>query len=200
MTQIRSEETRSRILAAAESLFATKGYDACGVTELCAAAGVSKGAFYYHFPSKQDVFLALMASWLSQLDKIVERAMGMGKTVTEGLALLAESSPVIFEGANTRSLIILEFWMQAVRQPDIWQKAVAPYHHYLEVFAGLFRQAAEEGAVDPGVDPVIAARLTVALSMGLLLQAFLDPRGTRWEEITRTGLPVLLNGLQRKQE
>ena len=57
MPQQRSEETRARILAAALDRFARYGYDATGVAEICRAAGVSKGAFYHHFPSKQAAFL-----------------------------------------------------------------------------------------------------------------------------------------------
>ena len=52
--QKRGEETRSRILDAAQGCFVQHGYDATGVAEICRSAGLSKGAFYYHFPSKLD--------------------------------------------------------------------------------------------------------------------------------------------------
>ena len=58
--QARSHETRSRILQSAIDLFSKEGYDATGVAEICTAAGVSKGAFYHHFPTKQALFLALL--------------------------------------------------------------------------------------------------------------------------------------------
>ena len=67
--QQRSMETRKRILDAAQSLFSQSGYDATGVAEICRAAGVSKGAFYHHFPSKQAIFLELLDGWLSRLDE-----------------------------------------------------------------------------------------------------------------------------------
>ena len=61
--QQRSEETRARILHAALECFSRTGYDASGVAEICAAAGVSKGAFYHHFPTKQAVFIELLNFW-----------------------------------------------------------------------------------------------------------------------------------------
>jgi len=61
--QQRSEETRKHILEAAQRLFSAKGYDATGVAEICQAAGVSKGAFYHHFLTKQAVFLVLLENW-----------------------------------------------------------------------------------------------------------------------------------------
>ena len=66
--QQRSEETHARLLEAATRLFSEQGYNASGVAEICAAAGVSKGAFYHHFASKQAVFLALLEEWLARLD------------------------------------------------------------------------------------------------------------------------------------
>ena len=57
--QQRSEETRNAIIEAAETLFTQQGYTAAGVAEICEAAGVSKGAFYHHFETKQAVFLAV---------------------------------------------------------------------------------------------------------------------------------------------
>jgi len=50
--QQRSEETRARILDAAIRRFAIAGYDAASVEDICTEAGVSKGAFYHHFPTK----------------------------------------------------------------------------------------------------------------------------------------------------
>ena len=66
--QHRSEETRNHILETATHLFSKTGYDATGVAEICQAAGVSKGAFYHHFPSKQAVFMELLNSYLNGID------------------------------------------------------------------------------------------------------------------------------------
>ena len=66
--QQRSEETRAHILDAAVRRFAISGYDAASVDDICAEAGVSKGAFYHHFPSKQAIFLALLEGWLKTID------------------------------------------------------------------------------------------------------------------------------------
>ena len=68
MTQQRGEETRSHILDVAGELFAQRGYDATSVADICDGAGVTKGAFYHHFESKQAVFLELRDRWLAPLD------------------------------------------------------------------------------------------------------------------------------------
>ena len=91
--QQRSEETRTHILEAALKLFSKEGYDATGVAQICQAAGVSKGAFYHHFPSKHAVFMALLQSWLEVLDKQFQAALEGARDVPDGLLRMAAWPP-----------------------------------------------------------------------------------------------------------
>jgi TetR/AcrR family transcriptional repressor of nem operon len=54
---------RSKILGSALAVIRTKGYAATSVDELCAAAGVTKGAFFHHFKSKEDLAIAAAEFW-----------------------------------------------------------------------------------------------------------------------------------------
>jgi TetR/AcrR family transcriptional repressor of nem operon len=56
-------EARARLIEAARSLVRRKGYAATSVDDLCAAAGVTKGAFFHHFPSKEALGVALIDDW-----------------------------------------------------------------------------------------------------------------------------------------
>jgi TetR/AcrR family transcriptional regulator, transcriptional repressor for nem operon len=55
-----SSDTRARILQTARSLFYTHGFGATSLGDLARASGVPKGNFYYHFPTKDDVLLAVV--------------------------------------------------------------------------------------------------------------------------------------------
>ncbi len=55
-----SEQTKERIAAQAKELFAQKGYAATSIDDLCKATGSSKGSIYYHFKSKDHLFLYLV--------------------------------------------------------------------------------------------------------------------------------------------
>src|SRR5579859_5229822 len=57
--EIRTRETQSRLLSAAEEIFVRDGYEAAQLDAIAALAGRSKGAVYTHFKSKEDLFLAL---------------------------------------------------------------------------------------------------------------------------------------------
>ncbi len=56
-TSAQAAETRGAILAAARILFAARGYAASSIAEIVEAAGVTKGALFHHFASKEDLFL-----------------------------------------------------------------------------------------------------------------------------------------------
>ena len=57
------ETARNRLLNGALRIIREKGYHATSVDELCAAAGVTKGAFFHHFKSKEDLAVAAAEHW-----------------------------------------------------------------------------------------------------------------------------------------
>jgi TetR/AcrR family transcriptional repressor of nem operon len=63
----RTSDAKERILTAAQSLIEQRGYSALGVAEICKAAGVPKGSFYYFFDSKEELALAVLDEhWAGQ--------------------------------------------------------------------------------------------------------------------------------------
>ena len=79
-----SHETRSRILEAAVTVFASKGYHDTKVDDIVSKSKTSKGAFYFYFPSKQDIFLALVDTFAELLenklrDRLTSETSGMAR-------------------------------------------------------------------------------------------------------------------------
>src|SRR3990170_1288393 len=80
---IPTHETRERILEAAVKVFATKGYHDTKVDDIVAESKTSKGSFYFYFPSKQDIFLALVDTFADLLESRLHARI---QTVTSGVA------------------------------------------------------------------------------------------------------------------
>jgi AcrR family transcriptional regulator len=192
----RGLESRTTMLNTALRLFSENGYDATSVAEICRHAGVSKGAFYHHFPSKQDLFLALMTTWLDGVDGRLQEAGEAAAGVQGALENMAVMSGGIFDDLEGGFPILLEFWRQASRKPAIWSRAVAPYRRYLEFFAGMIQSGIADGDFKDTLDPEQTARILMAMAMGLLLQASFDPEGVNWQETTRSGITIILRGLR----
>lgn len=70
----RGRETRQRLLDAAEAVFGRQGYHEAGVTDIVREAGVSQGTFYIYFPSKKDVFVAVVENLASALREEIRAA------------------------------------------------------------------------------------------------------------------------------
>ncbi len=78
-----AQETRERILEAAVTVFATKGYHDTKVDDIVSESNTSKGSFYFYFPSKQDIFLALVDTFADLLESRLKERLS---TSTSGLA------------------------------------------------------------------------------------------------------------------
>jgi len=194
--QERSEITRNKIIESAIKQFATEGYDHTAVADICKEAGISKGAFFHHFPTKQALFLAVLNDWLKDLDQQLATTLLDSSNVAEGLVNMAALAGNVFASADGQLGMFLEFWTQAIHDPQVWQATIAPYRRYADLFAGYLQAGIEDGSLQ-SVDTNLASRVIVALALGMLLQGVMDPDGAQWDEFTKNGIQLLLTGLQR---
>ncbi len=196
--QQRSEETQKRLLEAAQAMFSNQGFDAASVADICAQAGVSKGAFYHHFESKQAIFLTLLEVWLAKIDESFLSMRQESPDVPGAMLSMGRMVGGLLQAADVRSGLFLEFWTQAQRDPEVWQAAIAPYQRYQDYFTAMYQEGIAEGSLRP-LDPQIAARMTVALALGVLMQGLFDPRGQDWAQEITQYLGYLIHGLARRQ-
>ena len=193
--QQRSEETQAKIIESAIKLFSTRGFNAASVDDICKDAGISKGAFYHHFKSKQELFLALLDGWLQAIDTAIEASKD--KTAPETFMQMTEAFPYIFATAGEGLPMFLEFWLQASRDKKIWEASIAPYRRYHKYFTSLIKKGVDEGSFIE-VDPELTSRMIVSTAMGLLLQSLLDPKGANWEKVARGSTNLLVNSLMKR--
>jgi AcrR family transcriptional regulator len=143
----RRAATRAKLLKAAGAIFARRGYHEARLDEIAARAGVSKGALYYNFASKEDLFLALLADRL-----------GEGPTDLEEFASRLERDPR---------------WAPLFFEFMAWSGRDA--RHRAELRRRFFRPARERtAALVTGGDEELAAVVN-ALVNGLLLERHFDP-------------------------
>jgi AcrR family transcriptional regulator len=197
--QHRGEETRNHILETATHLFSKSGYDATGVAEICQAAGVSKGAFYHHFPTKQAVFMELLNNYLNGIESGFNLMRQETNDVPKVIIQMAGLVGSLFQNADIHLPIFLEFWTQANHDPHIWEAAIAPYRRYQSYFAVMIQEGIDEGSLQP-VDAQLAARVLVSLALGMLMQSLFDPLITDWQDEARRSLELLMKGIARRIE
>jgi AcrR family transcriptional regulator len=192
----RSIETQERILSAAETTFAQLGYDGTSVNTICRAAGVSKGAFYHHFDSKQAVFLQLLNRWLAGMDAAMSLLGESSADVPKRIMAMSNIVSQLLQVGEKELLLYLEFLNKAARDPAVWREMIKPYHRYRKAFAELIQEGNREGSLRQ-IDPLAGSALIIGLAIGLLIQGFLDPKGADWASVSGEGIGIMLAGLTR---
>ncbi|QRM54677.1 TetR/AcrR family transcriptional regulator [Sinorhizobium sp. BG8] len=94
----KGEETRGRILDAAEEAVLAKGFGATSIEELIAVTGITKSGFFYHFRDKTELAKALMQRYIEDDEQVFDDVFGRARELMEdplqsflvGLKLLAE--------------------------------------------------------------------------------------------------------------
>jgi AcrR family transcriptional regulator len=115
--ELRTRETRTLLLRAAETIFVRDGYEGAELGEIAALAGRTKGAIYAQFKSKEDIFLALiedrMQFYRAQMEVALERS-----TTIEGNIAAMRSFFMQRTDDHAWSILLLEFKLYAMRHPE----------------------------------------------------------------------------------
>jgi AcrR family transcriptional regulator len=110
---------RKALLEAALEVFAERGYGDSSVDEIAQRAGYSKGALYWHFSSKDDLFYALLEE---KIDKPWRETIELLESATPEHDMAPEASErftEVLRGQRELLLIQHEYWSQAVRDPGL---------------------------------------------------------------------------------
>jgi AcrR family transcriptional regulator len=145
-------ERKEQLLAAAQELFAANGFANTRIADICAAAGVAKGLFYWYFPTKESVVVELVRDMRQRLRRAQAQAMDPASPPLERIRQGAEASVrFIAEHRAYFALLDVERHDEAIasllRQgSDVYRSDVAR----------LVREAQDAGAIGAG-DPVVHA-------------------------------------------
>jgi AcrR family transcriptional regulator len=157
-----SEATRRRILDSAARLFRSRGYDAASIDEIMAGAGLTRGGFYQHFRSKQDLFAAYVGRELD-FGRQVRRAMESRPEAP--LRAVAEALDFYLAPGNrgrvARGCTIVS------SAADVARGSARARRAFTGAFLGMqeeFREIARRG--DPVQEPDAAALAAIATCVG----------------------------------
>ncbi|HEY1778628.1 MAG TPA: TetR family transcriptional regulator [Solirubrobacteraceae bacterium] len=162
----KAEETRRRIVLAAAELFATHGYSATSLSAVIAAAGSTKGGFYFHFASKADLGLAVVAQARAQFTADVLAASGEYTRASDELVAMVRA--IAANSKDTAAASGLgRLCMELREEPAVAAGDLDPYGSWVALVEGLLVRAARDGDLDPAVDTREAARYAVGAFVGV---------------------------------
>ncbi len=180
----RTRATRRKLLDAAKRIFARQGFEAARLEDIAAGAGYTRGAFYAHFKSKEDIFFALFEEWVGERIESFISALRRHSDPNEKLVALRTHYA---ELATDRRLVLIsmEFKLFALRHPEAHARLRSRHRRIRATFAELFSQIMEAlGRTLPIAYPAASACLG-AVAHGLLLEHLIDPKTLSEHDIRR---------------
>ena len=171
--QERSDATRTRLIRAAEKIFARDGFEAAKLEEIAAEAGYTRGAFYANFDSKEDLFFALLEGEVSSRINTVER---MTRSVQDPEAKVLAFREFFLTISQDRrwSLLALEFKLFAVRHPEVKTRLAAMNRRLVKSRIGILRDIIEGTGRKLPITPAAVAMSLSAVTNALGLEHMLD--------------------------
>jgi AcrR family transcriptional regulator len=171
----RSEETRAALLRAASRTICELGMHGASIDRIAAEAGYTKGAFYAHFDSKEDLFLVMLdehfATELARLDTVLT---GAGDPVAETRSA-AEDFLVHIDLDPEWRRLYQEFATHAARHDAFRAEFAARQRALRERMAAVFTRWAVDLGVTPPVPPADVAAMAFFMADGFLLDQMIDP-------------------------
>jgi len=164
---------REQILLAAMTRFAEGGFHSTGMAEVIAATGLSAGAVYRYFPSKEALIRAIveervLASAKATFEAIL--AQGVDNPVDAVAAALEIVDRVSAQGEIDITRIAVQAWGEALRNTDILDVAQNAYATMRGYLAEATRRAQQHGRLPSDADPAEIAKALLSLVMGYVIQ------------------------------
>ena len=167
-------DTQQKILDAAIDVFAEKGYHDARVDEIVDVSKTSKGAVYFYFPSKQDIFLAIVDKFARMLEERLKPAISQEAHGVERVSIALQVCLKTFEQYRSLAKVFL---VQAAGLGVVFEDKQIEIHNR---FARLIRQQLDV-AVAEGDIPPIDTEVAAYVWMGAIYDMVI-----RW---VRTGQP-----------
>jgi len=197
-TKEEAQVTRTRILDTAEQVFQEKGVSRTTLEAIAAAAGVTRGAIYWHFKNKADLFDALMQRVSLPME---EKAACGSDAMEDPIGFVRGCALAWIDRVTTDSQCqrVQEICHYKVEYVDEMEQLRARHMECSSNALGMveraMRNAAKKGLLAPGVDPKLAAVGLHALVVGLIQNWLLNPE---YLPLAKTGARLIdgyLDGL-----
>lgn len=193
--RLQAEVRKAEIIEAAASLFAAKGFNGTKTREIAKQARVSEALIFKHFPSKGDLYAAILADE-SPVPRLISQVRELANKRQDEEVFRAIANTIVGGAPDAELMrLILFSALESHELSDMF------FHNHIRVFydvlAGYIQQRIDEGAFRK-VSPIIAARAFMGMLiyhrlLKVLFQAEI-PHGT--QEISETFVTLMMNGLQ----
>jgi AcrR family transcriptional regulator len=180
ITDARRAARRAEMIASARRCFARDGFHQTSMPDIAAEAGLSAGAFYRYFPSKNDLVFEVAQQAFEAVFGPVDDLLDGNTTVTIADLMAAITRPISgppptdAAGApvpvDEMLRCVVQTWAELLRSPALSERARAAFEHRRTRLGEALRRGIEAGTVPRELDPDDGAGVLIAVLLGFLLE------------------------------
>jgi AcrR family transcriptional regulator len=190
-----SEERREQILDAAMRVFAERGLHEARMDDIAERSGLSKGALYLYYKSKDAIIAALARQFFKMEMRGLLQLREHEGSVAEGLLDYTRRVAIEMERVMAVASLAWEFYAIAARQKVVREYFKAYFAAYRSELATLIQAGVDRGEFR-AVNPEQVAITITGLYEGLALLAVVDATAAQWSQQAEASLQLLLDGLR----
>lgn len=164
---------REHILDAAEHCFARSGFHRTTMQDICKEAGISAGALYVYFASKEELIAGI-----SERDrtKLGAQLTELGSAPDLMNALMKIGEHYCIEEPRAKNILCIEIGAESTRNSVVGEIYQTFDRSMIDAFEQLLTKARDEGKISPELSPRAAAELLVLFGDGLFWRRAVDPK------------------------
>jgi AcrR family transcriptional regulator len=187
---------RERLLESAKRLFSQKGYYATSVEDIVESAGFSKGAFYFYFKSKEELFKSLVEEMhlniVKRLENFLERELPLEDTLIEHAKVFLED---IYQNRHIAQIFLFQLVGTNEEFRELYYTKIA---HLRELLTKMVDRAIQRGEINYKNAENIVNLYAGFLRMLVLEYVFRErePDLERVKGLAQEGVKVLFRGLK----
>jgi TetR/AcrR family transcriptional regulator, acrAB operon repressor len=192
--------TRATVLSAALSVFSAKGFAAATLDDVAKVARVTRGAIYWHFKGKADLYNTLVEEFSARGAVVVQAAVAEGGTLLDILRrVFISQCALIEEDEEARAVMELALFKTG-HDPELQagrEKQIEAGNALIAGIADAMRMGVGQGILRDDIDPTDMARAFIAFENGAIQMWLASPKSFSLKKSAESFADILIKGLQK---
>ena len=197
MNESKQLQRKAQILDAALAVIVQKGYENSRMDDIVASSKMSKGAIYWYYKSKKEIYLSLVNHWVHNYSAVLNHIVDTDRSASDQLRSLFQYFIVQYEKDPVVFKALLEFWSMAGRDPEFNDKLQKVYSEFVNLISTIIQQGMDNGEFK-NLDVDITAMSIMVNIEGIMWLTLFKLKNTSARKYIQTISDFILSGLIKK--
>jgi len=185
-------DTKDRITQAAKSLLSVHGYMGTTIEDIITASGITKGAFYHHFKSKDELCATIIDKLSGQYQELIDSLPSTAEPIDRLRAMLERLAQLNSQGQWVNCRLVIKLSLETQQgQAQLHEKLTNFWKWYTDFLDDLIMQCRSRGQIKTNVSPKIQTHVVLNLMAGSIMLGNVTGAGPKLEDITEAIISTL---------